>query len=209
MIWKKRQLKKSRLYAILDKDLCGGNLLPLARKIIDSGVDIIQLRFKNGETRDILRFAKVLRRFSRNKALFIVNDHIDVALASGADGVHLGQEDTPIEIARKVVGDNFLIGVSCHNLRQAKIAQKCGADYVGIGPMFATSTKAKEPVIGLKVLKEIKRSIRLPSFALGGIHLGNLPKIRQYDINTIAVGKAICQAQDIEERVSRFKKLLN
>lgn len=209
MIWKKRLLKKSKLYAILDKDLCAGNLLPIARKIIDSGVDIVQLRFKNGETKDILRFAKVLRRLSRNKALFIVNDHVDVALASGADGVHLGQEDMPIEIARRMAGDNFLIGASCHNLKQAKIAQKCGADYIGIGPMFATSTKVKEPVIGLKVLKEIKRSIRLPSFAIGGINLGNLPKIRQYGISTIAVGKAICQAQNIEERVSRFRKLLN
>lgn len=208
MIWKRRQLKESRLYVILDKDICSGRLLTIAKKIIDSGADIIQLRYKYGSTKTILRYAKILRKLSKNRALFIVNDHIDVALASRADGVHLGQEDIPVEIARKIAGNNFLIGVSCHSLKQAKIAQQLGADYIGIGPIFPTATKVKEPVIGLKILKEIQKNIRIPFFVIGGIDLKNVARIKEYGINKVAIGKAICKARDINRTVNSFKTLL-
>lgn len=209
MSWKKRQLKKSSLYVILDKDICSEHLLTIAKKIINSGADIIQLRCKNSSSQEILRYAKILRGLSKNKSLFIVNDHIDVALACRADGVHLGQEDIPVEIAREIAGDNFLIGVSCHSLKQAKIAQKLGADYIGIGPMFPTVTKVKEPVIGLKILKEIKKNIIIPSFAIGGIDSKNISRIKKYGINRVAIGKAICKTQNIKKTVNGFKRLIN
>lgn len=209
MISKRSLLKKSRIYAILDKDICSVGLLTTARRIIEAGVDIIQLRHKHGSTREVLGYAKILRKLSRNRSLFIVNDHIDVALASLADGVHLGQEDIPVKIARKIVGNNFLIGVSCHSLKNAKIAQEQGADYVGIGPIFPTTTKVKEPVIGVKILKEIQKNIKIPCFAIGGINLKNVSKIREYDISRIAVGKAICKTQNIKKTVNGFREILN
>jgi len=209
MSWKKRLLGKSSLYVILDKDICPQHLLAIAKKIINSGADIIQLRCKNSPKKEILRYAKALRKLSKNKSLLIVNDHIDVALASLADGVHFGQEDMPLEVARQIAGNNFLVGISCHSLKHAKIAQKQGADYIGIGPIFTTATKVKEPAIGLKVLKQIKKNIKIASFAIGGIDLKNVARVKQHGINKVAIGKAICEAENIESTVNRFKKLLN
>ncbi|MBM3248924.1 MAG: thiamine phosphate synthase [Candidatus Omnitrophica bacterium] len=209
MSWKKRLLEKSSLYVILDKDICPQHFFTIAKKIINSGAGIIQLRCKNSPKRELLRYARALRKLSRNRALLIVNDHIDVALASRADGVHLGQEDIPVEIARRIVGNNLLIGVSCHSLKHAKIAQKLGADYIGIGPVFPTTTKVKEPAIGLKILKEIQKNIRIPSFAIGGIDLNNVVSIKERGISKVAIGKAVCKAKDIDKTVNSFKALLN
>jgi thiamine-phosphate pyrophosphorylase len=208
MSWKKRLLRNSRLYVLLDDDLCRGNLVKIARKAINAGADIIQLRFKNGTVLDKLRLAKILRKLSRGKCLFVVNDDIDVALAVGADGLHLGQEDLPIELARKIFSRKLLIGISCHSLRQAKDAQRRGADYIGIGPIFATSAKPKLHPIGPKVLSQIKKNIRIPAFAIGGINQKNIKKITDLGVNRVVIGRAICKSKNIDKTIKRFRAFL-
>lgn len=182
-------LKRSRLYLILDKP--GFE--------IGAGVfGIVQLRDKISAKPDILKAAlRLKRRLQRSNTLFIVNDHPDLALLSGADGVHLGQEDMPFEKARAILGKDKIIGVSCHNLRQALKAQKQGADYIGIGPVFATPTKPKIRPIGLKVLKELKGKIKIPYFAIGDINKNNIGKIIAGGCRRVAVRRAAAEAKEL------------
>ncbi|MBM3251296.1 MAG: thiamine phosphate synthase [Candidatus Omnitrophica bacterium] len=208
MSWKERLLRNSRLYVLVDNDLCSGQLIKIARQAISAGADIIQLRFKNGFTIDKLRLAQIIRKLSLGKSLFIVNDHIDIALAVGADGVHLGQDDLPIEIARKILGRPMLIGISCHSLKQAKEAEHRGADYIGVGPVFLTSAKPKLHPIGPKVLAQIKKNIRIPFFAIGGIKQNNLKQILDCGVKKVVIGSAVCKSKTVNKTIQEFKKLL-
>ena len=209
MSWRKRLLRNSKLYLVLDKDTCSNRLMDIARKAVGCGTDIIQLRNKSGTVEDKIRQAKVLRRLTKDKSLFIVNDNIDVALASGADGVHLGQDDIPIEIARRIIGKKILIGVSCHNLNQAKEAQSKGADYIGIGPIFSTPTKPRTHSIGPKVLSEVKKSLKIPFFAIGGINQNNIKQVLDYNVKKVAVIRAVCKSKNINKTVNNLKSILN
>ncbi|MFH1655533.1 MAG: thiamine phosphate synthase [Candidatus Omnitrophota bacterium] len=209
MSWRKRQLKNSRLYVLLDSDICSRRLIEIAKQAIKAGADIIQLRLKDGSVKDRLRYAQILRRLTKGKSLFVVNDYIDVALASKADGVHLGQHDMPIEITRKILGKKILIGISCHSLKQAKEAQRKGADYIGIGPIFSTPAKPKAKAIGLKVLRRVKKNIRIPFFAIGGIDQKNIRQISDCGAKRVAVVRAVCKSNNINRTIKRFKILLN
>ncbi|MDD5692825.1 MAG: thiamine phosphate synthase [Candidatus Omnitrophica bacterium] len=182
-------LKRSRLYLILDKP--GFD--------IEAGVfGIVQLRDKISAKPDILKAAlKLSRRLRRSNTLFIVNDHPDLAVFSGADGVHLGQEDMPLEKAKGILGKDKIIGISCHNLVQALKAQKQGADYIGIGPVFATPTKPGIRPIGLKVLKELKGKIKIPYFAIGGINKNNIAKIISFGCRRVAVRRSAAEAKEL------------
>lgn len=192
-------LKRSQLYLILDKPrFYRRSLENLCRKIPGSGIGMIQLRDKISAKKDVLKLAfKLARRLRRSNTLFIVNDHPDLALFSGADGVHLGQEDMPLEKARLILGKGKIIGVSCHNLRQALTAQKQGADYIGIGPIYASATKPEYRPIGLKVLKQLKGKIKIPYFAIGNINKGNIGKIVSSGARRAAVCRAAEAAKDL------------
>jgi thiamine-phosphate pyrophosphorylase len=144
------------------------------------------------------------------KTLFIVNDYVDVAVAALADGVHLGQEDLSLKQARKILGKNRIIGISCHNLAQALKAQKEGADYIGIGPIYPTATKPGYPGIGLKAAAELKNKIKIPYFAIGNIGEGNIEQITAVGIRRIAVCRAILESGDSQKAAKRlYKKLGN
>ncbi|MFA5351093.1 MAG: thiamine phosphate synthase [Candidatus Omnitrophota bacterium] len=194
-------LKKSLLYLILDK--------PDFNKLSFDGVGIIQLRDKvSAKSRVLSSAVKLARRLSKTKTLFIINDYIDVALLSGSDGVHLGQDDLSLKQARKLLGKDKIIGISCHNLRQALKAQKEGADYIGIGPIYPTATKPEYKAIGLRVLRQLKDRIRIPYFAIGSIHEGNVKEITAAGAGRIAVCRAILKANN-PGRAARqlFKKV--
>lgn len=181
---KKALLKKSLLYLIADRPDIPG--LPFA------GVDIVQLRDKISAKGKLLDSALSLSRlFKKSGTLFIVNDHLDVALISGADGVHLGQEDIPLRQARKLSGRGFIIGISCHNVDQALKAQEEGADYIGIGPVYGSATKPGCRAIGLNALRRLKNRINIPYFAIGGINTGNIEEILDTGCRRVAVCKAI------------------
>ena len=198
---KKKLLKKSRLYLILDKKTCRNKPLTLiAARFKDSKVDIIQLRDKRSNRGSVLKAAMKLNKiFKATKKIFIINDYPDIAKIADCDGVHLGQGDWPVKKARKLLGRNKIIGVSCHNLKQAKKAQSEGADYIGIGPVFATKTKPDYLPIGLSVVNALKGRINIPYFAIGDIKKDNINSIVKQGAKRAAVCRAILEAKDYKK----------
>lgn len=190
---KKKPLEESYLYVIVDKKI-GRNqpLSSIVKRIKYCGADIVQYRDKESKKEDILKNAFLLQKSLLNtECTFIINDYLDVAKIVNSDGIHLGQDDTPIEIARKVLGRNKIIGISCHNLKQALAAQKRGADYIAVGPVFATSTKPEYKPIGLSLIKELRTKINIPFFAVGGIELSNINKVIFSGAERVAICRAI------------------
>jgi thiamine-phosphate pyrophosphorylase len=197
---RKNLLKKSQLYLILDKAVFAGRSLEsLSSKISANGIGIIQLRDKFSAKKDVLSLARKLAKHLSPKTLFIVNDYPDLADLCGADGLHLGQEDLPISEARKILGKDKIIGISCHNLRQALEAQRQGADYIGIGPVYATATKPEYSPIGLKVLRQLKTKIKIPYFAIGDIRESNIKHIVSAGATRVAVCRAILKSKNIQQ----------
>ncbi|MCX5696101.1 MAG: thiamine phosphate synthase [Candidatus Omnitrophica bacterium] len=202
---RRKLLEKSRLYLILDKDVFKRSVLDTARKLAKSGVDMIQLRDKSSFPEVLLEEAILLNQELKNTpTLFIVNDNPDIAKLSGSDGLHIGQKDIPIQEARRLLGRNKIIGVSCSNLKQALKAQKEGADYIGIGPIFKTKTKRDCQPIGLKGLSGLSQRIKIPVFAIGNINRINLKKIVASGINRIALCRAILSSKDSFRSASFF-----
>jgi thiamine-phosphate diphosphorylase len=140
-------------------------------------------------------------------ATLIVNDHPDIALAADADGVHLGQDDLPVKEARKIMGKNRIIGISTHTVEQARDADRDGADYIGFGPVFHTTTKDAGRPKGIEMLREIKRQVRIPVVAIGGITTENIRPVLEAGADAVAVASAMLRG-DIEENTKRFLEII-
>ncbi len=202
-------LKNSKLYLILDRDVNSyGELLKIAEGAFKGGVDIVQLRDKHGSPKEILEFSGKMVKLLKNKIPFIINDRIDLALAVRASGVHVGQDDVPIVVARKLMGPAAIIGTSCQTLAQAKEAERQGADYIGFGSVYKTLTKPQRNPMDLNLLAEVVRKIWIPVFAIGGITLKNITALKEIGVNRMAVCRAICAASDVEQTTLTFKTLL-
>lgn len=173
----------------------------LTRLAIAGGADTIQFRQKGGSTREMIEVAKEMKELCREAdILFIVNDRIDVAIASLADGVHLGQDDFPIPLARKLLDKGAIIGGSAVTLEEAKICLSEGADYVGFGPVYPTTSKDDAgPVTGLALLKEVVENIPLPIIAIGGVSAENTPEVLEVGARGIAIISAVCCQPDPEK----------
>jgi len=188
------------LCLILDADLLRTSAEDAARAALTAGVRLFQYRSKRGTRKAIydtcLRLAVLLRR---SNAVFIVNDHPDIAVAVDADGVHLGQDDLPAEEARKLMGTRRIIGVSTHSPDQARAAQSAGADYVGFGPLFTTRTKDAGPLQGIENLRQVRKAVTLPVIAIGGINAGNLLEVLRTGADGVAVISSILSAPDLRE----------
>ncbi|MDI6745411.1 MAG: thiamine phosphate synthase [Thermodesulfovibrionales bacterium] len=179
-----------------------------AALVLSTGVKCIQYREKNKSRKDIYGEALMLRKLANEfNAVFIVNDYIDIALAVDADGVHLGQEDFPLKEARKILGSKKIIGISTHNIDEATAAEAGGADYIGFGPIFHTATKDAGKPKGVEALKEIKRHIKIPVVAIGGINIGNLRPVIDSGADAVAVSSGILKG-NISENITRFFKAL-
>jgi thiamine-phosphate pyrophosphorylase len=166
----------------------------LVRELVEAGVGMIQFRDKRLEDRELVARARSLRELTRGtRSLAVVNDRADVAATVGADGVHLGQEDLSVKAARAIVGSRMFVGVSTHNVAQARAAVLDGANYLGAGPTFPSQTKAFDALAGLDYLREVAAEIRLPTFAIGGIGAGNLPEVLSTGISRVAVGAAVTE----------------
>jgi thiamine-phosphate pyrophosphorylase len=170
----------------------------LTEMAIAGGADVIQFRQKQGSTRELIEIAAQMKRACADKGVaFIVNDRIDVAIAAKADGVHLGQDDFPIPLARQLLGKESIIGGSAATLEEARKCLADGADYVGFGPVFPTGSKDDAgPVSGVEILKMIAKTIPLPIIAIGGIGPGNTPAIVGAGAHGIAVISAVCCQKD-------------
>ncbi|MGD0230187.1 MAG: thiamine phosphate synthase [Syntrophorhabdales bacterium] len=192
---------------LLQKDF---SHVELARLAIAGGADTIQLREKAGSTREMIRVAHEMQLVCREAGVtFIVNDRVDVAIASHADGVHLGQGDLPIPLARKLLGEGAVIGGSAGTLEEARACLMEGADYVGFGPVYETASKDDAgPASGLDLLEEIVRTIGVPVIAIGGISPGNIPRVMQAGAHGIAVISAVCCQRDPEEAARILRRLM-
>jgi thiamine-phosphate pyrophosphorylase len=195
-----------RLYAITDERFHPGRgMIEVMEEALQGGVDVVQLRDKTASKREILRKAKQLRSLTRRYgALFIVNDHIDIALAVDADGVHLGQDDLPLAEARKLVG-NKIIGISTHAIEEAREAERGGADYIGVGPVFATQTKADVvPPVTLSYVRQVAGEIRIPFVAIGGIKLHNVDEVLAAGASRICAVSEIVGSADVKKTCETF-----
>jgi len=182
-------LKLPPLYAILDPEQTRGR--PAQRvlaALLEAGVSILQLRVKSLPPVDFLELAKQARAVTRaHGCQLIINDRVDIALACGADGVHLGQDDLPLSAGRKLMGQK-IIGISTHDLDQARAAERDGADYIGFGPMFGTRTKATGyEARGPEMLQQIRRAVTLPIVAIGGITEANVQEVWQAGADSVAI----------------------
>jgi len=200
-------MKIQGLYAIIDNSIRPElSNIEIAKRALPGGTKIVQLRGKGLSSKELLEQAREIRELTRKAgATFIVNDRADIALLSDADGVHLGQDDLPIAAARNVLGKDKLIGISTHNIEQALKAEQEGADYVGFGPVFGTTTKTDaEEAKGITALAEVKTRVSIPVIAIGGITLENLREVIDAGANGTAVISAIAKADNIEETTKRF-----
>jgi thiamine-phosphate pyrophosphorylase len=186
------------LYVIIDPEACLGRLpADVALAALEGGARIIQWRDKRRDKGEQLEDAKALAALCReHEAVFIVNDHADLAIAAGAHGVHLGQHDLPVEAVRPVVGDAMVIGVSTNNVDEAKRAQALGADYVAVGAIFPTSTKEITRAANPARLREVKLAVSVPVVAIGGITAANIALVVEAGANAAAVISAVCGAAD-------------
>ncbi len=203
--------RDSKLYLILDKEACptGRILNKVLLSAIKGGIDLVELRDKNSTTKDIVRYAeKLLKICRKNKVPFIINDRLDIALALDADGLHLGQDDMPVSVARKLFGKSKIIGLSCHSIADLKNAQKEDADYLGFGPVFRTKTKPKAVPLGITSLKMAYRLSKKPIFAIGGITNRKLDKLNKIAGLKIAVCRQICSSRNPRQATRKLKELI-
>lgn len=187
------------------------NYLEVIEEAIQGGADIVQLREKNKTKKELLHMATELRKLTaKYGVLFIVNDHIDIALAVEADGIHLGQDDLPIEEARKIMGPNKIIGISTHAIEEAIAAEKDGADYIGVGPVYETKSKVDvvDPV-GLTYVQEVGERISIPFVAIGGIKLHNLDDVLGAGAKSICIISAIVGAEDVKGVATEFSQRIS
>jgi thiamine-phosphate pyrophosphorylase len=201
----KKILEEAGLYFITDRKLSKKTDIDDVKAAIKVGVKIIQYREKEFPTKAIYSTAKELREITKkNNVLLIINDRVDIALAVDADGIHLGLDDMPYDIARKLLG-NKIIGLTVHNVEEAIEAENLGADYVGISPIFATTTKldAGKPA-GLEMVKKVKEKINIPFVAIGGINFENLDDVLKAGAKSVAAISAIVTKDNVEEESRKF-----
>ncbi len=200
--------RNNPIYLITDRSIAGLTHSQIVKNAISAGVQTVQLREKEMTKRELYSEAVLIRNLTlKHKVKFIMNDSIDIAMAVSADGVHLGQDDMPIEEARRVAGNKMIIGMSTHNLNQAIKAQEHGADYIGFGPVFQTSTKDAGKSKELMSLKNICSKIRIPVVAIGGISYENINEVMNAGAEACAIISAI-QSGNIKANIKILMRTL-
>lgn len=196
------------LYAVTDRKWTGEKTLyQQVEEALKGGATLIQLREKNMSQEEFLKEAREITELChRYGTALIINDNVEVALKSGADGVHVGIEDTPVEEIRKMVPGDFIIGATAKTTEQAQRAEQEGADYIGVGAVFPSPTKKNAIRITLEQLKKISGSVRIPAVAIGGITYENADTLRGGRMAGVAVVSAVFGAADIKKETARLKK---
>ncbi len=198
-----------RLYVLLTSHLCKSDPIATAEAVIAGGADCIQVREKEMSDRQLLAHARRVREITQSGgALLIINDRPDIAAIVAADGVHLGQDDMPVADARRSLPTGAIIGVSTHNIAQARAAVADGADYIGVGPMFPTTTKDAGPIAGVACLTEVIAEISLPHVAIGGITAGNVGELVAAGARCVAVCSSVITSDNPAKAAAEIKKQL-
>ena len=206
------------LYVIIDPSFSQGRSpVKIAKDIIASGVKIVQLRDKGATKKQYFSYARKIARIAKSAGVtFIINDYADICRAVDADGVHLGQDDLPVAVARSILGEEKIIGVSTHSLSQAIKAERAGADYISVGPVFPTPLKPGKKAVGLKLLRQVLVKTcppksreagrrRIPIVAIGGINESNIYNVRRTGVKRVALIRAVLGADNIKSAVRRLK----
>jgi thiamine-phosphate pyrophosphorylase len=203
-------LSDCHLYSIIDLGYVGiGDCNGVAAQMIKGGVDLIQLRGKDQSIEELVEVAAELHELTaRLFTPLIMNDHAEIARRVPVEGVHVGQDDDSIEVARRKAGRHILVGKSTHSLKQALAAQREGADYIGFGPIFATPTKPDYVPIGVSNIKQVHAEVSLPIFCIGGIKIDNLEQVIGTGAHRVAIVSGLLKAPDIVEYARACKKLL-
>jgi len=201
------------LYLIIDRSLTrpSENIPALIRAAIDGGVTMIQLREKTSRVHEFVQYAEGILRITRQyRVPLIINDRVDIALAIDAEGVHLGDEDMPLIHARRLLGGNKIIGRSAHTGEEAENAEREGADYVGVGTIFPTESKAHiKGIIGVEGLKHVRSKITMPMVAIGGITMENVKSVMQTGVEGVAVISALMKAPDVYAAARQIRKIIS
>jgi thiamine-phosphate pyrophosphorylase len=203
-----KNLSEIDYYFITDAKLSKKGILSDIENAVHGGCRIVQYREKDKNTEEMIEEAREIKELCGNNVIFLVNDCLDVALAVDADGVHLGQDDLDVAAARRVLGKKIL-GVSVHNLEEARKAVEDGADYLGVGPIFPTSTKpdAGRP-LGTELIEQIKEEFSLPIVAIGGITKENTPRVIRAGADSVAAISAVICSDDVEREVRDFIRII-
>jgi thiamine-phosphate pyrophosphorylase len=198
------------LYVVTDEGLSRGKThVEIAREAVASGADVIQLRDKTMESASLYAAALEIAEICKGKALFFVNDRLDIALAAGADGVHVGQSDLPADVVRKLVPKDFLIGVSVGSVEEAEKAVRDGADYVAVSPVFSTASKSDAGVgHGLDTAHAICDAVSVPVVGIGGLNKENIPEVIKAGIDGIAVISAVVSQEDISASAAELSAII-
>ncbi len=200
-------IRENDLYAITDQT---SDLIERIEDILIGGVKIIQYRFKTGTDKDHLEEAIRIKNLCKKyNSMFIVNDRVDIALASNADGIHLGQDDLDLKTARKILGNSKIIGISANNEIDIANSIKDGCDYIGIGPVFKTSTKKDKEPLGLKKIKTLTKDIKVPWFAIGGINKKNISYLKNNGFSKFALVSELMNSEDPKEQAIMILKELS
>ena len=201
-----KKISEVKLYVIISSNLAKKTILETLQDVIQGGADAIQLREKMMSDNEFFALAKEFKKITSGaKTIFIVNDRAEIAKKVDADGLHIGQSDISVRNARRIIGYNKILGVSTHTIAQARRAQREGADYIGVGPIFYTETKSHEPPVGLDYLKQVKKEITIPFVAIGAITLENLNEVLNAGGSRIAVCSVIIGSDNIIQATRSFK----
>lgn len=202
-----RRVKMKGLYAICDLALVGDRYRDFTIGVVEGGATMVQLRGKDAGVRDLITAGRRLRELLKGKGVvFIVNDRVDVALCVGADGVHLGQDDMPINLARDLLGHDRIIGISTHNLDEVKRAVEDGADYVSFGPIYETLTKPEVSPVGPDLLPRVREITSIPLFAIGGINRENIQSLIGTGIDGVVCASYLAGAKSVVEAACKISE---
>ncbi|GIN21177.1 thiamine phosphate synthase [Siminovitchia fordii] len=196
-----------KLYLVTEEDMPGEQLLPMIKQAVDGGVSLVQLREKNSGGKIFYEKALEIKNFLDSLSIpLIINDRVDIALAVEAAGVHLGQSDLPIEAVKKIIPDSMVVGISAHTVKEAILAEETGADYIGVGSIFPTSSKTDANLLPQGMLEKIIDSVSIPVVAIGGITEENAILLQSHELDGIAVISSITRADDPKSAAEQLLK---
>lgn len=194
-------------YFITDSNLSRAGNASDVKSAIAAGVKIIQYREKSLDTKKIIKEARIVRKICKS-AIFLINDRVDVALAVNADGVHIGNEDISYDLARRLLGGDKIIGVTVHTIKEAIRAEKMGANYIGVSPIFRTFTKKDAGVpAGVRLIKELRGRVSIPIVAIGGINLSNVRQVVRAGADAFCAISAVVTKADVKSEIKKFQKI--
>ncbi|WMW24530.1 thiamine phosphate synthase [Methanolobus sediminis] len=206
---KRALLDEIDFYLVTDSGLSRKGTLSDVEKAVAAGCRIVQYREKSISTKDMILEAAQIKTLCGSESIFLVNDRVDVALAVDADGVHIGQDDMPIDTARALLGSNKIIGLTVHNVEEALEAERMGADYIGLSPIFNTSTKKDAGNgIGPESIRAVKDSIKIPIVAIGGINKQNSESVVVSGADSLVAISAVVCSDDVEKETREFIDLI-